>query len=185
MEIILASGSPRRKELLQYVFSDFKVIPSSAEEIYPENWETEKIPEFLAAAKAGDIAKNYPDALVVGCDTVVLAEGRILGKPKDKTDAEKMLRQLSGKKHRVITGCCALRKGKSIVFSQQTEVEFYPLTQEEITAYIQTGEPFDKAGGYGIQGHGALLVRAISGDYFNVVGLPVARLKRELQPLLS
>ena len=96
-----------------------------------------------------------------------------------------MLRQLSGKKHRVITGCCALRKGKSIVFSQQTEVEFYPLTQEEITAYIQTGEPFDKAGGYGIQGHGALLVRAISGDYFNVVGLPVARLKRELQPLLS
>lgn len=183
MDIILASGSPRRKELLHYIFEEFKIVPSQANETYPENTPAEEVPVLLASAKAADVHRQYPEALVIGCDTVVIADGQILGKPKDGKDAFSMLQILSGKKHSVVTGCCVFAQNKSVTFSQSTEVEFYPLTEKEITDYIKTGEPFDKAGAYGIQGYGSLLVKTISGDYFNVVGLPTARLKREIAKL--
>ena len=185
MEIILASGSPRRKELLQYVFSDFKVIPSSAEEIYPENWETEKIPEFLAAAKAGDIAKNYPDALVIGCDTVVLAEGRILGKPKDKSDAQRMFRLLCGNSHEVITGICVTNGVKTVTAYCKTLVTFGEYNEAVVCKYINSGAPMDKAGAYGLQDEAiASLIERVDGDADNVVGLPVGTLEKTLKEFL-
>ena len=111
---------------------------------------------------------------------MVILDGEIMGKPADESDARRMLGALSGKKHKVVTGCCIIRGDSRRAFSDITEVEFYPLSDSEIDDYIATGEPFDKAGAYGIQGQGALLVKGIIGDYFNVMGLPVAMLKREL-----
>ncbi len=179
-EVILASASPRRKELLGVVFNDFKVVVSNVEEKVPDGVENEYQPEFLACLKALDVAKSYPDALVIGADTSVLADGVILGKPKTKEQAEEMLKLLSGRSHKVITGCCIALKGKSLSFSVTTYVDFYNLSQSEIEQYINTQEPYDKAGGYGIQSKGGLFVKGIRGDYFNVVGLPIAELKREI-----
>lgn len=184
MQIILASGSPRRKELLHLIFDEFQVIPSHAEEVVPIGTPPERVPQILAEIKCQDVAAEHRQALVIGCDTVVISEGKILGKPKNKDDAFSMLKVLSGKCHRVVTGCHIAFKDRNTAFSQTTEVTFYPLSNQEIEKYIESGEPFDKAGAYGIQERGALFVKEISGDYFNVVGLPVARLKRELLPLL-
>ena len=176
--IILASASPRRKELLKQITEDFEISVSSVEEIVPDNIPAEEVPQFLSTLKARDVALNYPDKLVIGADTCVLCNGKILGKPKDNDDAYNMLSLLSGKTHSVITGCTLVKNGKSISFSVTTEVEFFKLTDQEIYDYIATNEPFDKAGGYGIQSKGGLLVKEINGDYFNVVGLPIAKLKK-------
>lgn len=183
MRYILASASPRRKELFTNISEQFDIIPSQVEEIIPEGIDIEKVPEILATQKAADIAKKYPEALVIGADTGVFIDGQMLGKPRDCEDAVNMLRSLSGRTHKVITGCSLQWREKKVSFSEVTEVTFYPLTEEEIRDYVATGEPSDKAGGYGIQGKGMLLVQGIQGDYFNVVGLPVAKLNRYVKDI--
>ncbi len=185
INVILASASPRRRELLQYIFSDFEIKASSVEEIVPSDISSKKYPEYLSKLKAEDIAKEHFDALVIGADTIVLLGEKILGKPKDKEDSREMLSSLSGNIHKVITGCTLVYKGKSLTFSVTTDVEFYNLTDDEIEEYISSDEPYDKAGGYGIQSKGALLVKKIDGDYFNVVGFPIAELKRKIAEILS
>ena len=136
---------------------------------------------MLARQKAEAVAARFPGELVIGADTGVFFGSEMFGKPKDREDAARMLRVLSGKTHEVITGCAMCLQGKIHSFSVCSEVTFYPLEEEEIRSYLQTGESFDKAGAYGIQGKGALLVRRIRGDYYNIVGLPVAALSREIR----
>ena len=188
-KIILASASPRRRELLHFITSDYDLASSSAEEQVhvPEGTPPEKVPLLLAAAKAKDVAARHPGRIVIGADTVVIGpEGEILGKPADSGDAAHMLRLLSGKTHQVVTGVCLVYQpdepasALSESFAEVTDVTFYPLSEQEIEDYVATGEPMDKAGAYGIQGAGSVLVEGIRGDFFNVVGLPVARLTRAL-----
>ena len=178
--VILASASPRRQELLSLICTDFTVEPAGIDEAVSDVDNIENIPELLALKKAGYIFNNLKSAgqgdIVIGCDTGVFIDGSMLGKPKDRADAHKMLRMLSGREHKVITGCALLSEGRALSFSVATRVSFYELTEEEIDEYISTGEPMDKAGAYGIQGRGAALVKGISGDFYNVVGLPVAEL---------
>jgi septum formation protein len=181
MKVILASGSPRRKELLGRIFSEFEICPSSADETVPENTPSDKYAEYLAVKKTSDIAGKNTDSLVIGCDTVVISDGSILGKPSDKKSAYHMVKTLSGRKHSVITGICLCLNGKSMSFSCETIVEFYNLSEDEIKKYISTDEPYDKAGAYGIQGAGGLFVKRIEGDFYNVVGLPVAELSRKIK----
>ena len=182
--VILASGSPRRRELLKLIFDEFMVYPADIDETVRKAIDIEQYPEYLAVKKARHIAeRNSPDDIVIGCDTGVFIDTLMLGKPKDAEQAKEMLTLLSGRTHKVITGCCVMYEGRSISFSEVTEVEFQRLTPEEIDEYIATGEPMDKAGAYGIQGKGALLVKKITGDYFNVVGLPVSSLKQKLKML--
>ena len=177
---ILASGSPRRKELLSLIIPDFEILVSGCEEFVPEGTPAEKVPALLAEQKALAVAKLRPDDIVIGSDTVVVLGGEIFGKPKDKSHAHAMLRALSGKKHFVYTGVAVAEKGEVRSFVQKTEVEFYELSDETIDKYIESFEPMDKAGAYGIQGKGSVLVRGIVGDYFNVMGLPVAETARFL-----
>ena len=178
---ILASASPRRRELFGLISDDFRIVPSNAEETAPDGIAAENLPERLARLKAGDIAAKYPFDTVIGADTVVILDGKVLGKPENPEDAVRMLTALSGKKHKVITGCAVCKNRACRSFSSVTEVEFYPLDDREISDYVATGEPLDKAGAYGIQGRGALFVKSINGDYFNVVGLPVAALRRFIE----
>ncbi len=179
--IILASASPRRQELLKLITEDFAVVPSDIDETVPDTIAVECRPEYLAVKKARHIFENgYEKDVVIGCDTGVVIDGKMLGKPMDAADAKAMLKSLSGRTHKVITGCCICKNGVQKSFSQVTEVEFYPLSEDDIDNYIATGEPMDKAGAYGIQGKGSLLVKSINGDYFNVVGLPVALLNQKL-----
>ena len=178
---ILASASPRRRELFGLISDDFRIVPSNAEETAPDGIAAENLPERLARLKAGDIAAKYPFDTVIGADTLVILDGKVLGKPENPEDAVRMLTALSGKRHKVITGCAVCKNGACRSFSSVTEVEFYPLDDKEISDYVATGEPLDKAGAYGIQGRGALFVKSINGDYFNVVGLPVAALHRFIE----
>ena len=179
--IILASGSPRRQELLKLVTEDFEICPVDADETIPEGMPVQMAAAFLADLKASSCAKLFPDKIVIGCGTIVVHEGEMMGKPKDREDAFRMLRRLSGEVHSVLTGVSLYYNTQTTVFTTETSVEFYTLSNDEINAYLDTGEPFDKAGAYGIQGKGSLLVRGIEGDYFNVVGLPVASLSRNLK----
>lgn len=181
--IVLASASPRRQELLKLIFNEFSVVPSDAEETVPDSLGAEETAEYLAKIKAYSVAKKHPESTVIGADTCVVAGGTVLGKPKDINDARKMMKMLSGKTHKVITGCAIVNEGKVTSFSTETQVEFYSLTDGEIEDYINTDEPYDKAGGYGIQGKASLFVKGIKGDYFNVVGLPVAELSRKLKTI--
>ncbi len=177
---ILASGSPRRKELLSLILPEYEVLVSGCDEFIPEGTPAEKVPAILASQKAEAVAKLRPNDTVIGSDTVVVLESEIFGKPKDFEHAQKMLRALSGKKHFVYTGVAVVKNGITRSFVQKTTVEFYELSDETIDNYIKTGEPMDKAGAYGIQGKGSVLVKGIEGDYFNVMGLPVAELARFL-----
>ncbi len=182
--IILASASPRRQELLKILFDNFIVEPADIDETVRKSIELEQYPEYLAVKKARHIAeKHSPEDMIIGCDTGVFIDTLMLGKPDNIEQAKEMLTLLSGRTHKVITGCCIMHKGKTVSFSKVTEVEFYRLTPDDIDEYIQTGEPMDKAGAYGIQGKGSLLVKRINGDYFNVVGMPVAELKQKLKLL--
>ena len=178
--IFLASASPRRKELLSLICDNFKIIPADIDESLDGNVSLYDIPEYLAIQKAAEVHRNHPDDIVIGCDTGVFVDNQMIGKPKSDKAAIEILKLLSGKTHKVITGCAILGKGEPISFSKVTEVEFYELSDEEILEYVETGEPMDKAGAYGIQGKGGVLIKQIKGDYFNVVGLPVAELKRKL-----
>ncbi|MBQ2696304.1 MAG: septum formation inhibitor Maf [Clostridia bacterium] len=181
--IILASGSPRRRELLEQIGLPHTVVPSQAEEDL-QGLEPCLLVQSLSLLKAADVAKEQgKDALVIGADTVVVFEDEILTKPKDPEDAKAMLRRLSGKSHSVLTGVTVLRRrdGKSVSVTEETTVYFKELSEQEIESYVKTKEPLDKAGGYGIQGLGGLFVEKIDGDYYNVVGLPLARLGKLLQ----
>lgn len=183
--VILASASPRRQELLSLICDDFIIEPSDVDETVSKNIELEMIPEHLALRKAEHIHnRNHYDDIVIGCDTGVFLDNVMLGKPSDRDDAVRMLKALSGKTHKVITGCAVLYKDKVISFSQTTSVKFYELTDKEIDEYVNTGEPMDKAGAYGIQGKGTVLIEEIKGDYFNVVGLPVSLLNRKIKYLI-
>lgn len=177
---ILASGSPRRKELLSLIIPEYKCVASGCEEFVPSGTPAEKVPVLLAEQKASFVAKDYPDDIVIGSDTVVVLDGEIFGKPHTAERAKEMLHRLSGKTHFVYTGVAVAEKGEVRSFLQKTEVEFYELSDELIEKYVATGEPMDKAGAYGIQGKGSVLVKGIKGDYFNVMGLPVAATARFL-----
>ncbi len=176
----MASGSPRRKELLKLIISEFDVIAADVEEICPADTDLKNRPEYLAVLKAKAVAKDYSGCVVIGADTAVILNGTMLGKPTSTENAREMLKSLSGKCHDVITGCAIIKGEKIKSFSVKTQVKFLPLTDKMIDNYIKTQEPLDKAGAYGIQGFGSLFVESISGDYFNVVGLPVSRLNLEL-----
>ena len=178
MGIILASASPRRKELLSYITNEYMVIPSSVEEIVPKGIPVLKQPEYLSKIKALDIAKDYPNDIVIGADTSVILGNEILGKPKDRADAERMLLNLSGKVHKVVTGCTVAKNGDVTSFSVVSKVKFQKLTKAELEAYLDTDEPYDKAGSYAVQGKAGAFVEWIKGDYFNIVGLPISKLKK-------
>lgn len=180
MKVILASASPRRRELMNLITEDFTAVSSDADETLPPDIKPLEASEYLAVLKAEAVSCDYPEDIVIGCDTTVIIGDEILGKPRDIAHAEQLLRELSGKTHTVVTGCAIVSGERKHSFSVYTEVTFRSLSDADITAYISTDEPYDKAGGYGIQGKGALLVDKISGDYFNVVGLPVSRLNYEL-----
>lgn len=176
MNLILASKSPRRKAILNQLDYQFEIIPSIKQEIIPKNIKSEHIPEYLAKEKSQDISRQYPDKYVLGYDTLIFYKDEIIGKPKDKNDAQKILETLSGQVHEVISGI-ALSKNNKILYSniEKTKVYFRNLSTIEIKNYISTNEPYDKAGAYGIQAKGARFVKKIEGCYFNVMGLPVSQ----------
>lgn len=176
MGIILASKSPRRSELLAMLGFEFDIIPASGEEKLSENMMPGEAVMSLARSKAREIAELNRDSLVIGADTLVYLDGKPMGKPSDKVEAAKMLHKLSGRTHQVYTGVAVVGNGVEKVDFEKTDVEFRELTDEEINWYIETGEPMDKAGSYGIQGQGAVFIPRINGDYFNVMGLPLCRL---------
>ncbi|MDD5018255.1 MAG: Maf family protein [Eubacteriales bacterium] len=180
-QVILASGSPRRAELLKYIVRDFAVIPNDIPEAAEGSPRRQVLK--LAAGKAADIAKGYPDAVVIGADTLVAIGRRILGKPENAADAADMLRVLSGKTHKVYTGIAVVCGGDMKTGCGVTKVSFNALTADEIEAYIATGEPMDKAGAYGIQGYGGKFIRRIDGCYFNVMGLPQSMVYHMLKKL--
>lgn len=184
-DVILASASPRRKELLSIMCESFRVIPADCGEEIPEDVAPELAPEYLSDIKCRCIASVYDLAVVIGCDTVVVCGGKVLGKPENEKNAAEMLRMLSGRTHDVITGVTLGTGCRYRSFSVDTKVTFRELSDDEIAAYVRSGEPMDKAGAYGIQGLGSLLVERIDGDFFNVVGLPVSRLAEEMHRFLQ
>lgn len=178
MRIVLASASPRRRELLGITGLSFEVIPSAVEESTNPGIPAASLARLLALSKARDVAARLSDGLVIGADTIVVVDGKILGKPESPDDAAKMLRMLSGREHSVISGVAVVdaQTGREMVSHEETLVRFGPLDERVIRAYVATGEPMDKAGAYGIQGMAGMLITGICGCYFNVVGLPLARL---------
>ncbi|MCC8073216.1 MAG: Maf family protein [Clostridiales bacterium] len=176
--LILASKSPRRRELLKLITDDFTVKSADVDETLPKDILPDKAVEYLSKIKAQPF-KNNTDT-IIGADTVVALDNIILGKPKDESDAFTMLKMLSGREHGVFTGVTVITPSSTKTFSVLTKVKFFKLSDSEINDYISTGEPMDKAGAYGIQGKGSLLVEKIDGDYFNVVGLPVSKLNQIL-----
>ncbi len=184
-EIILASKSPRRRELMNMLKVKFKSVSSEIEEKIDMTLTFDEMVMDLAFQKALHVFKNKQDAIVLGFDTIVVIDDMILGKPKDEEEAKHYLKILSGNTHIVYTGCTILTKEFSKSFYSKAEVFFAKLTDEEIDEYIATGEPMDKAGAYGIQGYGSVFVEGIRGDYYAIMGFPVSRLYKELKPLLE
>ncbi|AEA45868.1 Maf family nucleotide pyrophosphatase [Fluviicola taffensis] len=183
---ILGSQSPRRKELLVGIGIEFEVRIKDTEEVYPDSLPANEVPEFLATLKAAALLPDLTDNEVIICaDTVVILDGKILGKPFDYEDARQMLSKLSGKKHTVITGVFIGSKDRSTSFSERTDVEFETLSDNEITYYIEKYMPFDKAGSYGVQEWiGYVAVKRMEGTYTNVMGLPTNRLYKEIQKFI-
>ncbi|NLJ27836.1 Maf family protein [Desulforhabdus amnigena] len=173
--LVLASSSPRRRELLGSMGLSFEVVPSGTEEAGGEGEAPETLVVRWAEEKARVVSKMYPDRWILAADTIVVLEGVLFGKPRDAAEAVSMLRRLSNRTHEVISGVCLLHSYRQIVYvrSVRTFVHFKELSAAEISAYVDTGEPMDKAGAYGIQGRGAFLVHSIQGSYTNVVGLPL------------
>ena len=180
--VVLASGSPRRRHLLEEMDIIFRTVPGHLEETYPDGLTPSEVAEHISRTKANEFSPyKIKNELIIAADTVVTINGEILGKPKDKTEAIEILQKLSGKTHQVITGVTLKTKSKEHTFSVTTEVVFKKLSQDEINFYIETYRPYDKAGAYGIQewiGHVA--IEKIDGSYFNVMGLPTHRLYEEL-----
>lgn len=180
-KIILASGSPRRKELLKEICEDFLIITSEFDEMVFPGELPEALVKRLSMGKAEDVWNaTKGDRIVIGADTVVALDGEIMGKPADAADARRMLKKLSGNTHQVYTGTAVLWDGGRDSFVSVSHVEFYSLSNEEIDSYIASGEPFGKAGAYAIQLRGKLFVKGINGDYSNIVGLPVAEIYRRM-----
>lgn len=187
--IILASASPRRRELLAQVGITPEVFPSQVDEVVTSTQPDHVVME-LSAQKAEDVAARYrdratmtgPDLVIIGSDTVVAVDGMVLGKPQDEQDAVRMIRMLQGRTHQVYTGVTMIfgRSGECLTFAEKTDVHVYPMTEEQVLRYVETGEPMDKAGGYAIQGYFAKYIKGIEGDYYNVVGLPIGRVCQEL-----
>lgn len=180
--LILASNSPRRRELLKELYAEYTVQPSSFEERTEER-DAEKVALLFAEGKARDVFKKNPQSVVVGADTVVALDGEILGKPASEEEARRMLSSLSGRTHRVITGYCVLCAEREYRGVERSEVEFFPLSEKQIEDYIATGSPMDKAGAYGIQDGG--LVRRYSGSYTNIIGFPTEIIGEILRQLIK
>lgn len=186
--IILASGSPRRRELMARAGFEFTVLTSNVDESYDPSLHPEQVAALLAQLKAQAVAdelpaERRPSSIVVGADTIVALGTTIYGKPHDADDARRMLGELSGKTHQVVTGVCVVSGEGAQIFTEVTDVTFKDLSPEKIAAYVAGGEPMDKAGAYGIQGEGGELVDHIEGDFDNVVGLPITRLAPVLDQL--
>jgi len=177
IDVILASASPRRYELLKSIGLQFKVLKSDIDELFTEELSPQEITELNANRKGDDIAEKHPNSLVISADTIVVSKDIIMGKPRDEKDAYRMLRQLSGRTHQVYTAFILnlLAENKKYIETVVTNVRFRNLKEEEIWSYINTGEIVDKAGAYAIQGQGALLIDKIDGCFFNVVGFPLSR----------
>lgn len=186
IKIVLASASPRRKELISLIADNVEIRPAECDETLPDGIGAKEAVEYLSKIK-NDAAKSISahDELIISADTVVAVSNEILGKPADKEDARRMIKLLSGRTHQVYTGVTISYKENAVTFSEKTDVSFFDLTDDEIESYVSSSEPYDKAGAYGIQGKASLLVSGINGDYFNVVGLPVARLNRELSKFVE
>ena len=182
MQLILASQSPRRQQLLQLLRVNFTVKPADIDEAMDPTLPPQQEVARVSRLKAEATPRN-PGDVVIAADTIVVLGNRVLGKPTDKTDAVAMLQALSGRDHQVMTGITVLRDGDAITHTEITDVHFRPLTEDEILSYVETGEPMDKAGAYGIQGYAAPFVEGIRGDYYNVMGLPVCRLQQMLHRL--
>jgi septum formation protein len=176
LRVILASQSPRRRELLHQVGIAHDVMPADVDETYLVHEAPAPHAERLARLKAATLAAEHPHALVIGADTIVVIDGMVLGKPADAADAHRMLERLSGRTHWVYTAVAVARDGALVSGVEAVEVTFRPLSTRQVQEYVATGEPMDKAGGYGIQGFGATLVERIHGDYFAVMGLALGRL---------
>ncbi|MEA5051716.1 MAG: Maf family protein [Oscillospiraceae bacterium] len=174
--IVLASKSPRRRELFSLVREKFVCAESHVDESVVRETDPAALCLALGTLKCGAVAQSYPRNPVVGCDTVVSFGGRILGKPRGREEALAMLRALSGNVHSVYTGVCVIAPAGRQTLTCRTDVEFYEIPEAELAAYVDSGDPYDKAGAYGIQGGAAKFVKGIEGDYFNVMGLPVSRL---------
>ena len=181
MNIILASGSPRRKELLSILGYPFEVIVSDFEETINENNKLKEEIKKLSFGKAKAVFDKHQDDLVIGADTIVTIDNKVLGKPKTEDKAYEMLKELSNKKHTVITGVTIMTKEKVDTFAVVSDVYFNKLSDEEINEYIKTKEPLDKAGGYAIQGLGSKFIKKIDGDYYAIMGLPVSELYTRLK----
>lgn len=184
-KLILASASPSRKMLLEQAGLDFEVVVSGVDETVPPDYTSAQTVEALARRKGQAVQALRPEAPIIAADSVVSIDGLILGKPKDDEAAKATLRRLSGRTHELITGVCLLINGRMDLFHQVTRVTFYPLTEEEIAEYVALGESRGRAGAYGIEGIGVVLVQSIQGDYPNIVGLPVAETIRRLHKLLG
>ena len=183
LRVILASQSPRRRELLNLVGIAHEVQPADIDETYLTGERPREHAERLARGKTEVIVEREPDAVVIGSDTIVVVDGDVLGKPADDSDAARMLARLAGRSHTVITAVAVAWRGETRSAVEEVGVTFHPLTSKEIDAYIATREPMDKAGAYGIQGYGATIVSRVDGDYFAVMGLPLQRLTRVLGTL--
>ena len=181
--VILASASPRRRELLALIGIAHEVRPADIDESYLEGETPHAHAERLAREKAAAIAAADPEAVTIGSDTIVVVDGRVLGKPRDVAHAQEMLRMLSGRSHEVMTGVATTWRGRTLSGVETVGVTFRELDAGDIDGYIATGEPMDKAGAYGIQGFGATIVTRVHGDYFAVMGLPLNRLVRQLEAL--
>ena len=182
-KLILASGSPRRSELLTLCGYDFRIVAPDIEEIMDSSLSLPLAVENLAHQKADYIFKQFPDCIILGADTIVTIDGIVLGKPKDSDDAYSMLKRLSGRTHQVITGVSIIFPGapeKKKNFHHCSSVSFYSLSDAQIREYIFTNEPLDKAGSYGVQGKGALFIEKIDGDFYSVMGLPISMVHRAL-----
>ena len=183
MRVILASASPRRRQLLDLVGISHEVLPTDTDESLIAGELPEQYAERLARTKAGSVAEVNRDAVVIGADTIVVIDERVLGKPQDVGDAEQMIRTLSGRSHTVMTAVAVCHNGRIASGVEIVDVTFLPLGDDEIRRYVATGEPMDKAGAYGIQGYGATIVRRIDGDYFAVMGLSLVKLVSLLREL--
>lgn len=184
-QLVLASASPSRKMLLEAMGLSFEICVSGADETVPADWEPAKKVTAIARKKLEAVQPQYWDAVVIAADSLVALEGKTIGKPATEQEAREILGTLSGKTHQLFTGVALSCMGRERIFCQQTAVRFYPLTPEEIAAYVAAGESLGRAGGYGIEGVGALLIQSVSGDYSNVVGLPVAETLRQISALLK
>lgn len=183
-KVILASQSPRRRELLKSLDMNFTTCAPRCDEHFDEHLSIEEALQEVALKKAQAVQGLHPNNVIIGADTIVVIDHQILGKPKNREDAKRMLQLLSGRTHHVYTGVAILHKEKWDTFYEDSEVTFYELQEEMIDTYIETKEPEDKAGAYGIQGKGCILVKKINGDYYNIVGLPLASLQRHLNKFL-